>query len=53
MRENKPRLDKIGLKFSWGKYSQLKINLVTFPRLFFYPDKVYENLESVRSYSDK
>ena len=28
------------------------INLVTFPRLFF-PDKVHENLETVRSYSDK
>ena len=50
--EKKSGLHKIGLKFSRGKIFSLVKNSVTFPRIFF-PDKVYENLETVRSYSDK
>ena len=40
-------LDKIGLKFLSG-------NIVTCDKLsHFFSNKVYENLETVRSYSDK
>ena len=50
--EKKSGLDKIGLKFSWGKIHSLAKNLITFPPIFF-PEKVYEYLETVRSYSDQ
>ena len=45
-------LDKIGLKFLLGKIVTCD-NLSHFSPYFFFLDKVYENLETVRSYSDK